>query len=420
MKISARKNNQNFYSPLPVFGQLLNLINQVNLEPVFRKHLSDKHCKRFSTKDHLITMLVAVITRTASIRALCHHFMAHFKSLYHIGLSAAPKRSTISYANQHRDSKVFEETYHKLYQTYFNEILDSLHSPILKGLSKPVKIIDSTTIGLVHSVMRNTGRQPIEGKKKGGIKLHAEIEQGLPLPIIHYMSEGIMNDREGLRKYSFKKDTIYVMDKGYQDFEMFDQMQSEGVYFVTRIKRNVTYETIEELDIPDTADNGIIKDEVIEKETNSGKKLILRRVAYWDEEHKITYEFITNLMEIEVDYIPLLYKHRWKIELTFKQLKQNFMLGYYLGDNENAIKIQILSCLIANLLLMVVYSRVRKKRKQIAFSNVVNFVRNAIHSYTDLIKMLVHPIHEIESILREMMFKRRGEMEGQLSLEFVY
>jgi len=90
-----------------------------------------------------------------------------------------------------------------------------------------------------------------------------------------------------------------------------------------------------------------LKDEIIEKEIAVGKDrqkevIRLRRVVYWDDKQKRCCEFVTNLMKIEVDYIPFLYKCRWKIELLFKRLKQSFMLRYFLGDNQNVIKVQML------------------------------------------------------------------------------
>jgi IS4 transposase len=84
--------------------------------------------------------------------------------------------------------------------------------------------------------------------------------------------------------------------------------------------------------------------------------------------------------------IGLLYKLRWQIELLFKQLKQNFPLKYFLGDNENAIKIQIWCTLITNLLFTIVKKGIKQK---ISFSNLVSFARQHLFSYhrlTDLIE----------------------------------
>jgi hypothetical protein len=286
---------------------------------------------------------------------------------------------------------------------------------VFKGLGKNSVIADSTTVGLFSSILRSTGRYSINGKKKGGIKLHMTIEDGVPIPSLCYITEASVNDQKIFEKLTLKPNTIYIMDRGYNDLRFIqeEKMNKKGVYFVTRMKSNAKYESVEEKDIEDGVDAGVLKDEIIEIKTQGGEKVRVRRVAYWDDENKVLYEFMTNLMEIEVEQIPRLYKERWKIEIMFKMLKQNFQLSYFLGDNENAIRIQIWCSLIAYVLTMVIFSRVRKKKRSIEYSSVVSFVRNCMMSYIKMEKFLEASIEEMSRWLR----KRREEIEGQLMLE---
>jgi len=108
--------------------------------------------------------------------------------------------------------------------------------------------------------------------------------------------------------------------------------------------------------------------------------------------------YVTNLFEIRADLIVALYKIRWQIELLFKQLKQNFPLRYFLGDNENAIKIQIWCALIANLLLTVVMKKVTRPW---AFSNIVSFCKRHLFNYIRLLKFLENPEKDWEKELME-------------------
>jgi Transposase DDE domain. len=114
---------------------------------------------------------------------------------------------------------------------------------------------------------------------------------------------------------------------------VFDHFSSQGIFFVTRLKSNAVYEAIKENDIGDDVDQGVIKDEIIsvevKKEGKPIKNMELRRIVYWDDEHKRCFEFITNLKEMDAGHIALIYKKRWQIELLFKQLKQNFPLKYF-------------------------------------------------------------------------------------------
>ena len=81
--------------------------------------------------------------------------------------------------------------------------------------------------------------------------------------------------------------------------------------------------------------------------------------------------FITNNLQLAPLTIANYYKQRWQIETFFKRIKQNYPLKYFLGDNENAVKIQIWCALIADLVLKVIKSGTRSS---MAFSNssVVN------------------------------------------------
>lgn len=157
---------------------------------------------------------------------------------------------------------------------------------------------------------------------------------------------------------------------------------------MTKIKDNANYELIEVNQLSDYLHSGVLQDQIIQvdiKENNSTTKLKLRKVKFYDRENKREFEFITNLFEIRADMIAALYKLRWQIELVFKQLKQNFPLKYFLGDNENAMKIQIYCVLIVNLLISVIK---KKLKRSWAFSNLVSFCKIPLFNYIKLLHFL--------------------------------
>ena len=104
-----------------------------------------------------------------------------------------------------------------------------------------------------------------------------------------------------------------------------------------------------------------------------------------DDEKKRVFHFLTNIFDMTAKEIGQLYKLRWQIELLFKQLKQNFPLKYFLGDNENAVKIQIWCTLIANLLFTIIKKGIKEK---ISFSNLVSFARQHLFSYHKLTELI--------------------------------
>jgi hypothetical protein len=134
--------------------------------------------------------------------------------------------------------------------------------------------------------------------------------------------------------------------------------------FVIRIKDNAVYEPICQNEIEEHIHSGVLEDEIIEITVNDGdtkSKLRLRKIRFYDRELKREFEFLTSLFEMRQDLVAAIYKVRWQIELLYKQIKQNFPLKYFLGDNENAIKIQIYCTLIANLLMTVIQKKSQKK-----------------------------------------------------------
>ena len=100
--------------------------------------------------------------------------------------------------------------------------------------------------------------------------------------------------------------------------------------------------------------------------------------------------YLTNNFELSAETIIDIYRKRWQIELLFKRIKQNFPLKYFLGDNVNAIEIQIWTVLIANLLMTLIKSSLTKSK--LAFSTMISIVKNQLMYYVNLIKLLNNPI----------------------------
>jgi hypothetical protein len=346
-------------------------------------------------------MLFCVFGKCNSIREVCGAMLGLKGKTKHFELKHLPKRSTLSDANKVRSHEVFEFIYHGLLKQYKNIISDSR---IKEAIRKNVKIFDSTTISLFQDILKCVGRKPQNGKSKGGIKAHTIINADEKVPNMVWYTSAATNDHILLSKLELDPNTIYVFDKGYNDYKAFLRFTEGKTGFVTRLKDNADYEAIQEIDIPENIHHGVIKDEIIQvtvkKEDGKNKKLKLRRVAFWDDISKRLFIYITNLFELRADLIAALYKIRWQIELLFKQLKQNFPLRYFLGDNENAIKIQIWCALIANLLLTVIQKTV--KLRQWSFSNIVSFCRLHLFNYIHLIRFFENPEKDWEQELPDV------------------
>lgn len=258
----------------------------------------------------------------------------------------------------------------------------SLRLPV-RGL----KIVDSTTISLFSDILKGVGRNPINGKKKGGIKMHTMINAMQDVPCLVRFSNAATHDHTFLKDLELKKGSFVVFDKAYTDDKQYFEWSQRDIYFVTRQKDNAVYESLAEFDPQQQTSDDILKDETITVYNN--KQIItLRRVAYWDKEKGKVYVFISNNFLLSPEKICDFYKHRWQIETMFKCLKQNFPLKYFLGDSQNAIEIQIWCGLIIQLLMMVVQKKIKRKW---AYSNMISMVRMHLMSYIDLMGFLENP-----------------------------
>lgn len=378
----------NYFSSKSVFGQLISLIDDKKIKDAVKNHDSDRYVKRFKSKDHLISMLFCSFAKCNSLREVSGAMLGLSGKTEGFQLSHIPKRSTLSDANKNRKVEFFEEIYNKLLHQYGKVLSDTR---IEKVLNKQVKIVDSSTISLFKDILSCVGRKSKSGKSKGGIKVHTAINADEIVPNLVWFSPATTHDHNFLKKLKCDDNTVYVFDKGYNDYKAFRHFTENKTGFVTRMKDNALYQEIEVLEIPERTHSGVLSDKIIEveiKEGNETTKLKLRKVTFYDRENKREFEFLTNLFALRADLIAGLYKIRWQIELLFKQLKQNFPLRYFLGDNENAIKIQIYCVLIVNLLIAVIK---KKLKRSWAFSNLVSFCKIHLFNYIQLIRFLEDP-----------------------------
>ena len=389
-------NKTTFFFGQSVFGKLISLIDTSIISNAVKTCEADRYVKKFKTKDHLISMLFCSFAKCSSLREVSGAMLGLAGKTKHFQLDHIPKKSTLSDANQRRDAEVFGIIYNKLFLKYGHIFSDSRIKAII---DKQIQIFDSTTISLFKDILKCVGRKPTDGKQKGGVKVHTVINVDEAVPKLVWFTNAATNDHILLDKLKMDPNTIYVFDKGYNDYKAFQKFCTSETGFVTRIKDNAVYENVGNNEIEEHIHSGVLEDVLIELTVKDGKttsKLKLRKIRFYDRELKREFEFLTNLFEMRPDLVAAIYKLRWQIELLFKQLKQNFPLKYFLGDNENAIKIQIYCTLIANLLMTVIQKMLKRSW---AFSNLVSFCKIHLFNYIHLLNFLENPDKDWQKII---------------------
>ncbi len=379
----------------PIFKQIVNLIEGINLTGLIKKHNSDHYYKAFKSRTHLITMLFGILSRCDSMTEICEGLRAMGGKLNHLGLDQSPAKSTACDGLRNRDSKFFEDVYFSLVRHYKSFLSDSRTF----GLTfTEVLLIDSTTIRLFSDLLKGVGRNPKgDGKKKGGLKVHMLIDAVQSVGRFIKITEAKVHDKNFLKELNLISHSMVVFDRAYNYYHQFALWTQKNVFFVTRLKKNAVYKVIEVLQEHDKEKNKamVLREEVIEleyfPETEQGKRqmkikktLHLKKVCYQDEQGRY-FEFISNSMESSAEEIAFLYKKRWGIELLFKKMKQNFQLHFFYGENETAIRTQVWCTLISQLLMTVVQKIANTKK---AFSVVASLVRIHLISLLDVYELL--------------------------------
>jgi len=364
-----------------LLSQILGLFPRTEFQAAVKQHQAERGAKGFSSWSQFVAMLFCQLAQVHSLRDVCGGLACSSGKLRHLGLETAPKRSTLAYANQHRPWE--------LYQTVFGQLLDKCQS-VAQGKRKfrfrnKLYSLDSTMIDLCLSLF-NWAKYK---RTKGAIKLHLLLDHEGYLPVFALITEGKVNDVRVAQTLDFPTDSVLVIDRGYLDYALYARWTEQGVWFVTRQRRNADYRVVARRDVP--ARGGVIRDEVIELTSPHAQARcahLLRRVEYQDPETGKCLVFLTNHMGFAASTIARVYKDRWQIELFFKALKQNLKIKTFLGTSPNAVRTQIWTALIAMLLLK--YLQLSSQLGW-SLSNLVVLLRLNLFTYRDLRTWLDDP-----------------------------
>ncbi len=162
-----------------------------------------------------------------------------------LGLKQNPVQSTMSDGNKKRDCWVFEDIYYQLIKYYRNTLTDKRDRAVIEEeKNETIKLIDSSTVSLCLNLFDWAKFRAA----KGGLKIHTVWDDTLGLPNYINITNAKLHDSKGLISQIFPKGTIVVEDRAYFDFELFEKRIDAKNIFVTRLKSNILYESIEVLD----------------------------------------------------------------------------------------------------------------------------------------------------------------------------
>ena len=357
-----------------IFGQILHLFPRREFFEAVEATRAERGAKGFSCWEQFVAMMFCQLGQAHSLREICGGLASCFGKARHLGIQDAPKRSTLSYANEHRPWQLYEKLFYHLLgrcqQLEFGKRKFRFKNRLFS--------LDATVIKLCASLFDWAKYR----QTKGAVKLHLLLDHEGYLPVFACITTGKIHEVRIAQTLSFPAGSIVAVDRGYLDYELFWSWTQGGVFFVTRQKDNAHYRVIEERAVPQN--RNILSDQLIELEGYYSHKNYpgpLRRLEVWDEENEQLVVLLTNHLAFGATTIAAIYKDRWQIEIFFKTIKQNLKIKTFVGTSPNALLIQIWTALIAILVLKYLKHR---SQFQWSLSNLVAMLRFNLFSYRDL------------------------------------
>lgn len=213
------------------------------------------------------------------------------------------------------------------------------------------KIVDSTTIGLCLQKYK----WAIFRKTKAGIKIHLRLVFVGPEDIVPekaVMTPARKNDRTQMDSLIEEKGVTYVFDRGYVDYFTFDRYCDEGIFFVTRLKKNAIIRPIDSFKLP--PDSKVLSDGMVYIGTPQKRMENVLRLIHTIDSEGSPLMIVTNRFDLDADEIGEMYRKRWAIETFFKWMKQHIRIKSFYGTSERAVMNQVWIALIAFCLLVLV------------------------------------------------------------------
>jgi hypothetical protein len=350
-----------------VFSQLLELVSHKAFNGCVERYKGDFKSKQFSCWKQFLCMAFGQLTHRESLSDTLVCLRANAGKLYHLGIGQAITKSTLSNANAGRDYRIFSEIAMFLIEEakslYLNE------SDLEVDLKNNVFAIDATVIDVCLSAFSWAKFR----KTKGGVKVHVQLDLKTAIPEFIQITSASVHEVNILDNITFQPDSFYVVDRGYTDFDRLYKIHKAKAFFIIRAKDNLNFSRVSST--PTNKRTGVLCDQTIRLNGFYALKdfpVRMRRIKFYDAENDRVLIFLSNNFELKATEIAQLYKHRWKIELFFKWIKQHLKIKSFWGRSENAVKIQIWIAISVYVLVAIAKKKLQLKQSLYEILQVVS------------------------------------------------
>ena len=335
-----------------IFAQLIEFLPHKEFQKCVARYRGDANPRGFSCWDQFLAMAFAQLTYRESLRDIQACLGAMRSKLYHMGFRGRVRKSTLADANDAHDWRIYAD---------FAQVLIAQARPLYAQdpmgveLDQSLYALDSTTIDLCLSLFPWARFR----RHKGAVKMHTLLDLRGSIPTFVHITDGKIHDVNVLDLILPEAGAIYVMDRGYIDFERLFRFTLSAAFFVVRTKSNVLLQR--RYSHPVVKDSGVRSDQTVvlaSIESASVYPDALRKVSFVDEETGKRLVFLTNNFALPAATIATIYKQRWQVELFFKWIKQHLRIKAFYGTSKNAVKTQIWIAVSVYVLVAIVRKRI--------------------------------------------------------------
>jgi len=337
-----------------VFSQIMSHVMQKDFDKCVNRYNGNWKTKHFTCWKQYLCMAFGQLTHRESLSDTMLCLNQNADKLYHLGIGQAVSKSTLSKSNENRDWRIYRDLtmvlIGKAQRLYVNKQLPDIN------LKNNVFAIDASLVDLCLDVFTWAYFR----QTKAAVKINAQLDLKSAIPTFIHITEGNIHEVNTLDLIDFEPKGFYVMDRGYLDFTRLYKIHLAKAFFVIRGKRNLKFNKQVSNKVDKTT--GLRCDQLIKLSGLNSKEYYpekLRRIKFYDAKDQRMFVFLTNNMEIKALEVAILYKHRWKIELFFKWIKQHLKIKSFWGHSQNAVKTQIWIAISVYVLIAIVKKRLK-------------------------------------------------------------
>lgn len=341
-----------------IFSQIIDFIPRYEFDKCVSRYQGNKRIRSLTCRDQFLSLVFGQLSGLGSLRGIVLCLNAHSRELYHLGFRVKKLTlSTLSRANQFRDWRIYQDfTEHlikRARQLYVNDNDFSIE------LENSIYALDSTIIELCLS----TFKWAYFELKKSAVKVHTQLDLKGNIPSFFLITKAKKHDVNFLDNLEYEKEAIYIMDRGYFDFERLYKIHQQESFFIIRAKGSLSFKRIYSHKVDRST--GLRCDQTIKLNHFYSRKHYpekLRRIKYYDKETDKYYIYLTNNFNITAQTVADLYRHRWQIELFFKWMKQHLKIQVFWGYSFSAVKTQICIAIASFLIVAILKKELNIKR----------------------------------------------------------